>query len=331
MKWITRLARLLLASFAAVNLIACADLRSNDGRNTNGNIIYLNRDLSSGDLSQWTHRDYGLGTDAGAETSGTGHLWFHANIAGRRAAGLTVTPTARASPAADSDSVFLWEPRQAWNQQPYEIWLRTSVMFPSAATISSSGLSGEAPFVPTTGDWNWFLVFHNDSDPLPRCAKEYGNISLDVKTDDPVVSGATGKNNVRMALRIMGGDDCSPNMVWVDGPPLQWDHWYEMLLHTKWDPTGGIVEWYLDNMSAPYYSNLKIPTLFTRPKGYLSPSYTTLTLCNYRMHAPWNSTTYVGPLIVGSTRSSVLSAYSAGRGEGRKGGSTGRHGEEVLP
>jgi hypothetical protein len=309
MKRTTRIARPLLVSFAAANLIGCADLRSNEGRNTNGNIIYLDRDLSSGDLSQWTHLDYGLGTDVGTGMSGAGQLWYHANVAGRRAAGLTVTPTAHASPAANSDSVFLWEPRQSWNLQPYEIWLRTSVMFPSAAIISSNSLSGEAPFVPTTGDWNWFLVFHNDSSPLPRCAKEFGNISLDVKADDPVVSGAIGKNNVRMALRIMGGDDCSPNMVWVDGPPLQWDHWYEMLLHIKWDPTGGIVEWYLDNISAPYYSNLKIPTLFTRPKGYLSPSYTTLTLCNYRMHAPWNSTTYVGPLVVGSSRSSVLSAF----------------------
>jgi hypothetical protein len=292
---------LLLLWMTVANIAACTS--------TSGNAVYLNRDLSAGNLSQWTHLDYGLGTDVGTGMSGAGQLWYHANVAGRRAAGLTVSPTAHASPAANSDSVFLWEPRHSWNNQPYEIWLRTSVMFPSAATISSTGLDGEAPFVPTTGEWNWFLVFHNDSSALPSCAKEYGDISLDVKTDDPVVSGVIGTKNVRIALRIMGGDDCSPNLVWVNGPPLQWDHWYEMLLHIKWNPKGGIVEWYLDNMSAPYYSNRKIPTLFTRPKGYVSPSYTTLTLCNYRMHAPWNSTIYVGPLTVGSSRSSVLSAY----------------------
>jgi hypothetical protein len=182
-------------------------------------------------------------------------------------------------------------------------------MFPSAVTISSSGLSGEAPFAPTTGEWSWFLEFHNDSNPVPACAKEYANISLDVKTDDLIVSGVVGTKNPRMAMRIMGGNDCTPNTVWVDGPPLQWDHWYEIILHIKWDPKRGIVEWYLDNSNVPYYSNRKIQTLFTRPPAYVSPSYTTLTVPNYRFHAHWNSTIYLGPLVVGSTKSSVLNAF----------------------
>ncbi len=271
--------------------------------------IYDNRDMSTADLSQWTHLDYGLGTDMGGNTSGAGYLWYHANVAGRPAAGMTVTPTAHASPAAHGDSVYLWDPAQYWNFQPYEIWLRTSLMFPSATTISSSGATGEQPFQPTTGEWNWFLEFHNDGSPLPSCAHEFANVSFDVKTADLVKSDVVGTTNVRMAVRIMGGDDCAPNIVWVDGPPLQWDHWYEMLLHIKWDPSGGIFEWYLDNFSTPYYSNLNIPTLYTRPAGYVSPSYTSLTLTNYRLHAPWNSTIYLGPLAVASTQSSVLSAF----------------------
>jgi hypothetical protein len=295
---------LLLLLFSVAKESGCNRLSAGSG-----NIVFLNRDLSTGDLSQWTHRDFGLGTGRGSNTSEAGYLWYHANVGGRRAAGLTATPTAHASPAANSDSVYLWEPNRDWNRQPYEIWLRTSVMFPSAATISSSGPSGEAPFAPTTGEWNWFLEFHNDSSPLPGCAKEFANISLDVKTDDPIVSGVVGTKNPRMAMRIMGGNDCAPNIVWVDGPPLQWDHWYEILLHIKWDPKRGIVEWYLDNFNAPYYSNLKIPTLFTRPKGYVSPSYTTLTVPNYRLHAPWNSTIYLGPLVVGSTKRSVVDAF----------------------
>jgi len=297
---------LLLLLFTVANAVACNGLNASKA---SANTVYLNRDLSTGDLSQWTHRDFGLGTDAGSNTSGAGYLWYHSNIGGHKAAGMTVTPTAHASPAANSDSVYLWEPRQSWNHQPYQIWLRTSVMFPSTATISSSGLSGEAPFAPTTGEWNWFLEFHNDSSPLPGCAKEYANISFDVKTDDPVQNGGVGMKNVRLAMRILGGNDCAPNIVWVDGPPLQLDHWYEMLLHIKWDPTHGIVEWYLDNFKVPYYSNRKIPTLFTRPRGYVSPSYTTLTVPNYRLHAPWNSTIYIGPLVVGSTKSSVLNAF----------------------
>lgn len=302
----TRGAFLFLLLFTVANAIACHGLTATKAA---ANTVYLNRDLSTGDLSQWTHRDFGLGTDKGGNTDGAGYLWYHANVAGRRAVGLTVTPTARASPAANSDSVYVWDRNQYWNEQPYEIWLRTSVLFPSAATISSSGLNGEAPFAPTTGEWNWFLEFHNDSNPVPACAKEFANISLDVKTDGPIQNDVVGTNNARLALRIIGGNDCAPNIVWVDGPPLQWDHWYEILLHIKWDPERGIVEWYLDNLSNPYFSKLKIPTLFTRPKGYVSPSYTSLTVPNYRLHAPWNSTIYLGPLVVGSTKDAVLHAF----------------------
>ena len=301
-----RLTLVLLLSFTVVNVIAC---NRHNATKTSGNTVFLNRDLSSGDLSQWTHRDYGLGTDAGSNESRAGYVWYHPNVAGRRAAGLTATPTAHASPAANSDSAYLWEPAQFWNHQPYEIWLRTSLMFPSAATISSIGLSGEAPFAPTTGEWNWFLEFHNDSNPVPGCAKEFANVALTVKTDDVVQSGIVGTKNIRMAMRIMGGKDCAPNIAWVDGPPLQWDHWYDVLLHIKWDPKRGIVDWYVDNFNAPYYSNPKIPTLFIRPKGYLAVGYTSLTIPNYRLHAPWSSTIYVGPLAVGSTRSAVLNAF----------------------
>ncbi len=295
---------LLLLLFSVATEIACNGPNASKTRN----IVFLNHDLSAGDLSQWTHRDFGLGTDAGSNTSGAGYLWYHSDVAGRRAVGMTVTPTAHASPASNSDSVFLWDRTQYWNYEPYEIWLRTSFMFPSAASITTTGATGEQPFQPTTGEWNWILVFHNDSNPLPKCEKEFGNISLAVKTDDYVQSGIVGKKNIRMALRIMGGKSCAPNVVWVDGPALQWDRWYEITLHIKWHHSKGNVEWYLD-LSKPYYSNLSIPTLYTRPYWYVSPSYTSLTLCSYRLHAPWNSTTYLGPLVVGSTKSSVLNAF----------------------
>jgi hypothetical protein len=291
--------------FTLANSIACNRLNPSK----TGNIVFLNHDLSTGDLSQWTHRDFGLGTDAGSNSNGAGFLWYHPNVAGRRAAGLTVTPTAHASPALNSDSVYLWDRSQYWNYQPYDIWLRTSFLFPSGTTITTVGATGEQPFQPTTGEWNWILEFHNDSNPQPRCAQEFANVSLTVKTDDLVQSGVVGTRNVRLALRVMGGKDCAPNIVWVNGPPLQWDHWYEILLHVKWNSGNGAVEWYLENFSRPYYSNPKIPTLYTRPDGYVSPSYTSLTLPNYRLHAPWSSTIYLGPLAVGSTKSSVLKPF----------------------
>ena len=173
------------------------------------NFIYLNHDLSTGNLSQWTNFNYGLGTDTGSNDSGAGYLWYHANVGGSRAAGMTATPTAQASPAPNSDSVYLWDPTQYWNYAPYEIWLRTSVMFPSASTISTAGAEGEQPYQPTTGMFNWFLEFHNDGNPEPSCAQEVANISMDVTTDDPIQSGVVGTKNVRLAARITGGNDCA--------------------------------------------------------------------------------------------------------------------------
>jgi len=64
-------------------------------------------------------------------------------------------------------------------------------------------------------------------------------------------------------------------------------------MHIKWDSARGVFEWYLDDFDIPYYSNLNIPTRQT----------------NYRLHAPWNSTIYLGSVLVSSTRSSVLNAF----------------------
>ena len=211
---------------------------------------------------------------------------------------------AHASPASFSDSVYLWEPTEPWNYAPTEFWLRTSFLFPSASTIAAVGFQGEAAYQPTTGEFNWVLELHNDSNP--NAGPEYANLAWNVMTDYPVVNGAVGQNPF-LRLRIMGGPDAAIQTVLVPGPKLALDHWYEFLAHVKLDPVNGIVEWFLDG--ATVYSNLSIPTLYTRPAGFVSPSYTSLTLPNYRLHAPWNSTVYVGPLAVGPTQSSVANAF----------------------
>jgi len=54
----------------------------------------------------------------------------------------------------------------------------------------------------------------------------------------------------------------------------------------------GTFEWFLDNPNTPYDSNLSIPLLYTQPLGFVSPSYTFVTLANYPWHAPWYSTIY---------------------------------------
>ena len=173
---------------------------------------------------------------------------------------------------------------------------------------------GEAPYQPTTGELNWFLELHNDSNA--NAGPEKANISFGVLTDYPVGTGV-GKNP-RLRCRLMGGPDSAIQTVYVfengvgaanaPGIPLKFDHWYELLIHVKLHPTAGIFEWWTDGALA--YSNLDIPTLYSRPAGYVNPSYTSLTADNYRLHVTgWSSTIYMGPLAVGPDQNSVQQAF----------------------
>jgi hypothetical protein len=260
-------------------------------------------------VESWTNRDYGLGTNVGSNSSGAGYLYDNQNVGGSIAMGMTATPNAQASPAAGSDSVYLWEPTQSWNYSGQEWWLRTSFYFPSSAS-SIVFNPGEAPYQPTTGIFNWFLELHNDSNYGPG---EDSPICFGILTDGPV-STSVGKNP-RMFVRLQGGPDSALQMRYVyenglgtsssPGVPLQYDHWYPLLIHVLLSPTAGIFEWF--EGSTTIYSNLDLPTLYTRANG--SISYTSLTLDNYRLHATWNSTIYMGPLAVGPTEESVMSAF----------------------
>lgn len=256
--------------------------------------LLLNRDLATGDLSQYTHRDYGLGTDVvpGSPTQ-AGWLQYHQNIQGRRAAGLTVTPQASVG-VTGSNGVYLWDPVMGWGQQGQEWWLRTSLLFPSA----SLGLAApEAPFQATTGEWNWILELHKDKTPGAS------ETTFDVLTDYPV-SNQPGKNP-RLRLRRAFGSEASPTFVYKEAGPLQLDHWYEFLLHMKLDPKAGICEWFLDGQLL--YSDATLPTLYTHADG--SVSQVNLTIPNYRLAASWASTFFVGPLCVAGDRNSALAAF----------------------
>lgn len=273
--------------------------------------LLLNRDLSTADLSQYTHRDYGLGTDVGGNASGAGRLIYHANVLGRRCVGLTATPTAAAGGIpSGSDGVYLWDPIQPWGQAGQEWWLRASFLFPSAANVTPA--LGEGPFQGTTGDWNWFLELHKDK------TSGASETTFDILTDYP--TGALPGLNPRLRMRLVQ-NEASPTALYVNalgqvtpgqvsgfatpGPPLLKDHWYEFLLHMKLDPANGILEWFLDGQLM--YSNLNVPTLFTHADGTVSQ--VSLTVANYRLHATWPSTILVGPLCIAKSRADALAAF----------------------
>lgn len=170
--------------------------------------------------------------------------------------------------------------------------------------------------MPTTGELNWFLELHNDSNP--NAGPEFANISFNVMTDYPVGSGPG--QHPRIQCRLMGGPDTAIQTLYITadgktsggnaslaGLPLLLDHWYDFLLHVKLDPVSGIFEWFLDGNLV--YSNLSVPTLYSRPAGYVSPSYTSLTVPNYRLHATWPSTIFLGPLCVAKSKADALAAF----------------------
>src|SRR5260370_12477435 len=75
---------LLLLLFSVATEIACNGLNASK---TSGNSVFLNRDLSTGDLSQWTHRHVGLGNDVGGNTNDAIYMEYHSSGAGSNAAG----------------------------------------------------------------------------------------------------------------------------------------------------------------------------------------------------------------------------------------------------
>jgi len=140
--------------------------------------------------------------------------------------------------------------------QGSDTWYRTRLYFP-------------ADFDPAPNtSWNWLLEWHNWPDSA-CCA----NIGFTVVTD-PEDGGASGGE--RLSVRILGGGDSSHPVdnlninpdptptgfrkTWYAGPNIQRGHWYDILVHVKWDYTAnGVVEYWLDGEKKITYNG---PTLY---------------------------------------------------------------------
>jgi hypothetical protein len=256
---------------------------------------YFLADPARSTLVPWDYFDVGSGrtdtkSDPDGETS-PGIVRPSATADGRPAYQLTVTPTAHASDAARSDSVYLWNYPRAYDSYrgpSVTTWFHIHVYFPSPG------------YTPTSGNWNWLIVHHNDSGYKAfACSDEFANISFGVTTDSPVVIGGVGKHP-RLKVRVMGGATCSPRTSWFDLGRLRPNHWYGLLYRVTWDPVAGRMDLWVDHRRRVRYRG---PTLYTRPDG--TTSRTQLDLVNYRLHAPWDSTIYFGRVKIGPTHGSV--------------------------
>jgi hypothetical protein len=270
--------RLLLAAVAVCAAALVPGAAANSGK------VYFNGDFETGTIRQWKHVDRGGGTDR----PGAGIVQIVKSPAFRgHAAELTVTPDSHASPAASSDSVFLWnDGGQRYFTAGGEIWEHFRVDFPAASYRASPGI------------WNWFYEHHQDDGyfafkpQLGADWNEYPNLCFDVWSLDGVD---------RMKMRIFGGDDTAPVASFVDAGVIQRDHWYNIVLHVVWQPDSrALTELWVDGRLL--YSG-HAPNLYKRPDG--SISHVNLELSNYRYHVPWSSTIYFDEVRTGSTADAV--------------------------
>lgn len=142
-------------------------------------------------------------------------------------------------------------------------------------------------FRPVHADWNWFTEWHNDGGP------GFPNLCWTI----------VNRNGIeRLAMRIIGGSSQRPRTIWVKGPRLHRNHWYDFLARTTWSPTAndGFVQWWLDGKRL--YSN-HAATLYSRSDGTVSAVY--FMHDYYREHATWQATVLFDGTRLGASRAAV--------------------------
>jgi hypothetical protein len=194
--------------------------------------------------------------------------------------------------------------------QGQDQWYRDAIYFP-------------ADYRPVAGtSWNWVWEIHNWPDTA-CCA----HLALGVVTNTEDGGPAGGE---RLSLRILGGGDSSRPVesipganagaeltptgyrkTWFRGPELQRNHWYDLLVHVRWDYTNaGHVDWYLDGLLLASYDG---PTLFwyadndSASGSTPGPGMGYLLVGNYRQTVAGQlpSAVYHDNVLRGPTRASV--------------------------
>jgi len=278
-----------------------------NGATANDNISYfVGAPDTTNDLTPWMHLQIGETVYPVAEhpkgMTGIGSVLVVPDPLGIQGQvyKLSVTPAANFSAkSAKSDRVDLWNNNNTdyIGREGQETWEHVRLMFPH----------GNESYNPTSGDWNWLVEHHNDSNYKPFVNSgiltwEYPELVWGVNTKAKLPDGT---EVIKLFMRVWGGDDThpgKPTIIYQDSP-LAFNHWYDMLTHVVWSHDGqkGQVEWWLDGK---LLFSQHTATLWQRPDGTID--HVNFEFTNYRLHSDMNSTVYYSQVKLGPSRNSVL-------------------------
>lgn len=225
---------------------------------------------------------------------GKWNLWGKANAYGLvrgktgQGASITVGPSTTGPTSSVSEIASLWLDWPAARADAGQrTWYAAKVRFPVG-------------YRATTGQWNWFMSWHND-ETTGSYPYAYSP-ALGVYTDYPI--GAQPGRNPRLAFRLLGGPVTSPRKHTVTLPPnsLKLGWWYDIVVGFVWSANAdeGLAELWLDGKRVV---SKRFPTLYRHPSG--ATSYNGFGLYNYRPKATWDASIHFDRVRIGPTRASV--------------------------
>ena len=189
----------------------------------------------------------------------------------------------------------------AYTAQGDDTWYRWRVRFPSGV------------YVPRMGVWNINVEWHESRygstlNNCPTYTSPYFGVQADGTTANPGTnprlifhfrSGqvAADGNSIENDF-VIAQHDGSGNVM-----PLQYDHWYDVVAHYRWEPdSSGAFEWYVDGQLQ--YRNLGIKTMHVFCDGTSYP-YTFGMYDYQRNDGAWPSGVDYKTMDIGPTAASV--------------------------
>ena len=204
-------------------------------------------------------------------------------------AAITADPTTTGPANGQSQLASLWlDWPAAHATNGKSTWYAAKVMFPTS-------------YEATTGQWNWFIVWHIDD--ATWAYPGTNSSALGIFTDYPV--GPNRGRNPRLAFRINGGSATQPRTQVFTMPSntLVRGRWYDIRVHFVWSPSAetGRAELWIDGRQRV---GISLPTLYSLPNGETSYGY--FGLYNYRLRASWSAAVLFDRVRIGPTLSSLF-------------------------